>query len=111
MDSMENTGSLDSLFTNSGERNRSSFPMQVPQGDDGLSLAHSTGSGTQSNPSLFSPRSVGTPKKMKVFNVSMDDDDDDDEEDEDDFYDESERISPIHNVNGFRANTLWVNEE
>merc|ERR1712151_524333 len=47
---------------------------------------------------------------MKVFNVSMDDDDDD-EEDEDDFYDESESVSPIHNVNGFRANTLWVNEE
>ena len=78
MDSMlENTGSLDSLFTNSGS-NR----------DSG------------SNASLFSRQ--GTLKKMKIFNVSVDDDDEEEEESEEDEY---ESVSPM---NGFRTNTRWI---
>merc|ERR1712228_1021196 len=79
MDSMENTGSLDSLFTNSGS-NR----FQV---DEQETLTHSL-----SNNSVFSPT-----KKMKIFNVSMDDESDEEYE------------SVISPMNAFRANTRWIN--
>jgi len=87
-------GSLDSLFTHTnGNRNR--FVLTNEQLNNQLV----DDSMTQSNPSLFSP-SV-TPKKMKVFNVSMDD--------EDEYATESESVSPIHRY-GFRSNTRWTND-
>merc|ERR1712066_1031115 len=61
--------------------------------------------GTNGSNHLFSP--IANNKKMKIFNVSMDDDDDDDMgTDNDDLSDnEYESVSPM---NGFRANTRWI---
>jgi len=90
MDSMmDNTGSLDSLFTNSGGSGRI-------VNESALSLAHSSLTSNGSN--LFSP--TGPSKKMKIFNVSMDDEDDLSD-------DEYESVSPMH-MNAFRANTRWI---
>merc|ERR1711933_436314 len=88
---VDNTGSLDSLFTNSGGGNGGRM-----MNESALSLAHSSLTSNGSN--VFSP--IGNNKKMKIFNVSMDDDDEDDLSDTD-----YESVSPM---NGFRTNTQWI---